>query len=69
MSLKAFHVFFIAISAIFATGLGVWSLAHYLYHGGGTVYLVMGPLAIAAALGLVYYGQLFLKKTRDMGYL
>lgn len=69
MSLKAFHIFFIVVSAIFSTGLGVWSLAHALYRGGGPLYLVLGPLCFAGAIALIVYGQRFLRKMKDVSYL
>ena len=69
MSLKAFHIFFIAISAILMTGLGVWSLAQYLYAGAGNLYLVLGPLSLLASASLIFYGQRFLKKMKGISYL
>lgn len=69
MSLKAFHVFFIAVATLFVTALGVWSLAQALYHGAGTFYLVLGPLCFVGAIALIFYGQRFLKKMKDVSYL
>lgn len=69
MSLKAFHIFFIVVSAIFSTALGVWSLAHALYQGGSALYLVLGPLCFLASIALLFYGQRFLKKMKDVSYL
>ncbi|NJL28044.1 MAG: hypothetical protein HC897_09150 [Thermoanaerobaculia bacterium] len=69
MSLKAFHVFFIAVATVFATALGVWLLAQALYHQGGTLYLVLGPLCFVGSIALIVYGQRFLKKMKDVSYL
>jgi hypothetical protein len=65
LSLKAFHIFFIAVSVLLALGFGVWSLYIYLLEEGG-VYLVMGLLALLAAGGLVYYAAYFLHKLKHV---
>ena len=69
MSLKAFHIFFIAVAAIFSTGLGVWSLAHGLYRSGGPLYLVLGPSCFLGSIALIVYGRRFLEKMKDVSYL
>ncbi|RMH23036.1 MAG: hypothetical protein D6696_01810 [Acidobacteria bacterium] len=69
MSLKAFHVVFVVVATLLMTGFGVWSLRHATGDGAGTSYLVMGGLALVAAIALVVYGVWFLKKTKGVSYL
>ena len=68
MSLKAFHVVFVVVSTLLMTGIGAWSLRRFMSEGGGTS-LLMGLLALAAAIALVVYGVWFLKKTKGVSYL
>ena len=61
MSLKAFHLFFIAVSVLLAAGIGVWGVYTFFTHGGlGT--LALGLAAFLAAAGLVLYGRRFWHK-------
>ncbi len=64
MSLKAFHIFFIAVAALTLFGFGVWCVLV-----GGTGYLVMGVVSFIAGIGLVIYGVKFLQKLKDVRYL
>lgn len=64
MSLKAFHVFFVSVSTIFALGFGVWCFAH-----GDVAYVVTGVASIIGGCGLLYYGRYFMRKSKDIGYL
>ena len=66
MSLKAFHIFFISISALMCLGIAAWRLAAYGQEPGA---LVQALAAAAAGVGLVEYGRRFLKKTKELGYL
>jgi hypothetical protein len=65
MSLKAFHVFFILVSTLFAFGFGVWSLVEHNRTGAGGA-LVLAVVAIAAGGALVAYGLWFLRKLKGM---
>jgi hypothetical protein len=68
MTLKAFHVVFIALATVTAAGFGVWSLHAFLTQRGiGN--LLLGALSLAVAVGLVVYGVWFLKKMKDVSYL
>jgi hypothetical protein len=68
MSLKAFHVFFVALSVLCALGFGAWSVGDYMRTGhGGT--LALGVLAFVAAAALLFYGFWFLRKLKDVRYL
>jgi hypothetical protein len=66
MSLKAFHIFFITVSALFLAGFGAWSVNAYAHAGGG-VNLLFAALGFAGAVGLPIYGVWFLKKTKGVG--
>jgi len=68
MSLKAFHVFFVALSVLCALGFGAWSIADYLRTGSSGV-LTLGVLGFAAAAALVWYGFWFLRKLKNVSYL
>lgn len=68
MTLKAFHVAFIAVSTLATAGFGVWSLDAYLT-AREAMSLFMGSLSLALAVGLVVYGGWFLKKMKDVSYL
>lgn len=66
MSLKAFHVFFIAVAALTALMFGAWGVWDFGRTGkGGT--LAMGILGFVAAAALVFYGLWFLRKLKDVG--
>lgn len=68
MTLKAFHVAFIALATLAMAGFGVWSLHAYLTAREATS-LFLGSLSLALAVGLVVYGGWFLKKMKDVSYL
>jgi len=68
MSLKAFHIFFIAMSAILCLGVGA-TRAQAFMAAGDVVALVQGCAALGIGAGLLFYGRSFLKKTKGIGYL
>lgn len=63
MSLKAFHIFFIAVSVILAFGFGIWSVYFHLTasHMG---YLILGISSFVVGGGLVVYGVRMMQKLR-----
>jgi hypothetical protein len=65
MSLKAFHVFFILVSTLFAFGFGVWSLIEHHRTGAGSA-LALAVFGIAAGGALIAYGMWFLRKLKGM---
>lgn len=68
MSLKAFHIVFIAISTLLAILFGVWEVLRYV--DSGNVWMLLAGLAsFAVAVALVMYGVRFLKKLKHVGYL
>lgn len=68
MSLKAFHVVFIAAALVLAGWTGWWSWNHW-QSGAGGGWLALALACVAAMVGLVVYGVWFLKKTRGVSYL
>ncbi len=68
MSLKAFHVFFIAICLILLLGCGWWGIRDYR-DGGGSGSLYLGIGSWAASLALSVYGVWFLRKLKNVSYV
>lgn len=68
MSLKAFHIFFIAISIVLAIGFGIWQANVYL-NSRGIGQLIAAAASFLVAAGLVVYCVRFLKKLKHIGYL
>jgi hypothetical protein len=65
MSLRAFHLFFIALSVILAAFFAAWSLGEYRSaHQLGDA--VTGAVSLAAGIGLAAYGAAFQRKTRNL---
>jgi hypothetical protein len=59
MSLKWFHIVFIALSMLVSLGFGVWGLFNQQ--------IALGLVSILASGGLVVYGNYFLGKARKLG--
>jgi hypothetical protein len=68
VSLKAFHIVFIAVSTLLAVAFGVWEVLRYL-ETGSVGMLLAGVASFAVGAGLVVYGVRFLKKLKHVGYL
>jgi len=65
MSLRAFHLLFIALSVVLAAFFAAWSAGQYrAAHEIG--YAMTGLVSTAAALGLALYGAAFRRKTRNL---
>ncbi len=65
MSLKAFHVFFIAVSIVLSVGFGTWAVRGYMVEGGG-LYLIWVTIAAAGAVGLGIYEANVVKKLKHL---
>lgn len=59
MSLKAFHIFFIALSIILAIGCAVWAFVN----GAEPLF---GIASAIVAVALIVYGGFFLKKAKGI---
>ncbi len=65
MSLRAFHLVFIAASVILAAFLAAWAGAQFrLDHRVGDGLTAVGALAFGG--GLAWYGAAFQRKTRQL---
>ena len=65
MSIKGFHLIFIAIAALFCAGFGVWAL--FLDdHANGVGTKIFGGVTLAASVALVVYGFYFRRKSKDI---
>jgi len=68
MSLKAFHIFFIAVSVLLLLGFGVWCLRMFSI-GGEHGIIILGTISFLSAAALVVYGMRFLKKLKGTAFL
>jgi uncharacterized membrane protein len=65
VSLKAFHLFFIALSIVLAAFVAAWATSQYrLLHQ--TTYIVTAVVSALAGAGLAVYGTRFQRKTRGL---
>jgi hypothetical protein len=65
MSIKGFHLIFIAIAALFSGGFGIWALfLDDQASGMGTK--IFGVVTLVAAFGLAAYGVYFRRKSKDI---
>lgn len=62
MSLRAFHLLFIALSAVLAAFVAAWAVGQYR-EAGDAVYLVAGLAALVSGGLLVAYAGAFQRKT------
>ncbi len=65
MGLRAFHLFFIALSVVLAAFCVAWSVGEYQAAHQAT-YALFGAMSAVTALGLISYGIAFQKKTRQL---
>ncbi|TMP99251.1 MAG: hypothetical protein E6L09_09875 [Verrucomicrobia bacterium] len=68
MSLKAFHVVFVAASILLAFGFGVWSLLDYRDHGK-IAELIGGIVSVLVGFALIVYVKAILRKLKNISYL
>ena len=65
MSLRAFHLFFIALSVVLAAFFAAWASGQYrLEHE--PLYAFTSVMALVAGGGLAVYGTKFQRKTRNL---
>ena len=65
MSLRAFHLFFIAVSVVLAAFFAAWAAEQYSA-GHEIIYVVVGVLSLASGLGLAIYAAKFQRKTKGL---
>jgi hypothetical protein len=68
MSLKAFHIFFIALAIIVTFIFGTW-LFITVEAGEAFARFVFGGLAYAAGLILILYARYFLRKFQHLSFM
>jgi hypothetical protein len=65
MSLRRFHIVFIAVSVMLAAFVAAWAVQQYQSaHAIG--YVATAALSLAAGGGLIAYGAAFQRKTRTL---
>jgi hypothetical protein len=65
MSLRAFHLFFIALSVVLAAFFAAWAIGQY-QAVRETGYAITGAASLLVAVGLAVYGMRFQRKTRTL---
>jgi hypothetical protein len=68
MSLKTFHIVFIAMSILLAFFCGVWLLQEYAASHQAT-FLAAAVVFLVVGAGLVWYGKSVLRKLKHISYL
>ena len=68
MSLKAFHIVFVAASTLLAFGFGGWELQNY-FADGELQALLFGVFSLITGAALIWYGKVVLKKLKNISYL
>lgn len=65
MSLRAFHLFFIAVSVVLAAFVAAWTVNQYQSEPNAG-YLMSGVVSLITGAGLAVYGTRFQRKTRNL---
>jgi len=65
MSLRAFHLLFIAMSVILTAFFAAWAAGQY-QAAHDVRYVVAGVTSLASGVGLGMYGAAFQRKTRKL---
>jgi membrane protein YdbS with pleckstrin-like domain len=65
MSLKAFHLFFIAICGVLAAFCAAWAVSHYLTEPS-VAYAAGAVVSSISVVALAVYGTMFQRKTRRL---
>jgi hypothetical protein len=65
MSLRAFHLFFISLSAVMAAFCSAWAFSQFRADHE-VIYAVGAAVSAASVAGLAMYGAAFQRKTRNL---
>ena len=65
MSLRAFHLFFIAVSGMLAAFCAAWAVTQYRIDPSAS-YMAGALVSVACAGALAVYGAMFQRKTRNL---
>lgn len=68
MSLKAFHLVFVTVTTMLSFVVAGWAVMQFL-DTRQPGYLAAAVGAVACGVAMVYYGKVFLKKLKGIGYL
>ena len=68
MSLKVFHLFFIAVSVAMCFGIAAWRFSAFRAAGEAGA-LGQAAAATLGGVALVIYAWRFVRKTKELGYL
>ena len=68
MSLKAFHIVFIAASILLAFGFAAWCFNEYIDQHR-RFELISGIVSTGAGVALIFYFKYVLKKLKNISYL
>ena len=68
LSLKAFHIIFIALSTLLAFGFAGWC-GYFYANYGETLNLIMGIISFVTGIVLIIYGKRFLQKLKHVNYM
>lgn len=66
MSLKAFHIFFVALSIVMFLGVGAWGTNEYL-SAGSTLGAALAASCFILGAGLIVYGFRVYRKLAELG--
>lgn len=66
MSLRIFHVFFIAVATLLSLWVGVWGVRSYRLDGAAS-HLALAVLFFAVGAVLLVYGRYAFRKLRAIG--
>lgn len=69
MSLKTFHLFFIALSIALCIGFGFWCLNEWLVLQHKWLYLVTAIGSFLSSLGLIFYFQSVWQKLKHVSFM
>ena len=65
MSLRAFHLFFIALSVVLTAFVAAWAVGQYRVLHDAT-YVAAAVASLASGVGLALYGAVFQRKTKRL---
>jgi ABC-type enterobactin transport system permease subunit len=65
MSLRAFHLFFIAVSGMLAAFCAAWAITQYRVDHSAS-YAAGAIVSVASGGALAVYGAMFQRKTRNL---
>lgn len=68
MSLKAFHLVFVTVTTMLSFVVAGWAGMQF-YDTRRIGFLAAAAGALACGAAMVYYGKVFLRKFKDIGYL